>query len=179
MFCLAFAQDVILLFFGEKWIDATPILQILSVYMLIRSISNPVGSLQLALGKPDLGFYWNLALLFIVPVFVYVGSFWGIIGVSVALLACQIVLYYPSWKFMVNNLITVSFVEFNKVQVSSWISAGVACLAAHLGMRLFEISSVIIRFFSAGVFSVILFLILLQVTDRKIIKELKIFLVKK
>ncbi|MBD1427743.1 MOP flippase family protein [Sphingobacterium arenae] len=179
MFCLAFAQDVILLFFGEKWINATPILQILSVYMLIRSISNPVGSLQLALGKPDLGFYWNLALLFIVPVFVYVGSFWGIIGVSIALLACQIALYYPSWKYMVNNLITVSFVEFNKIQVSSWISAGVACLAAHLGMSLFEISNVIIRFFSAGVFSVILFLILLQVTDRKIIKELKIFLVKK
>lgn len=178
VFCFFFAHDIILLFFGIKWIDATIILQILAVYMLIRSVSNPVGSLQMALGKADLGFYWNLAILLIVPLFVFLGSGWGIQGVSISLLICQILLYYPSWRYMVNNMIPVSFKEFNLQQMSSWISAVISCSLVFFCISYVHINNIPMKFFIEGLLSVISFLILLWIFDRKVLVELKLFLSK-
>lgn len=106
------AQPIIIFLYGESWIEATAILQILSITWLIRSTGNPVGSLLLAKGRADMGFYWVLSLIGVIPVFIYVGSFWGILGVCFGLLANQLILYYPGYKFLISKLIPVGFFEY-------------------------------------------------------------------
>lgn len=107
------AEPIVNIMFGSKWLASVPILQILSFYALIRSTGNPVGSLLLAKGKADLGFYWNLGLFIFIPVTIYFGSNWGLIGVSLALLSLQISLLIPSWYFLVNKLCHAKFIEYH------------------------------------------------------------------
>ncbi|MEZ9866565.1 MOP flippase family protein [Vibrio sp. 10N.261.51.A4] len=103
------AEPIVLSVFGKEWLESVKILQVLSIYFMLRSILNPVGALQLARGRADLGFYWNLALATIVPCTIYFGSFYGLIGVSVALLSLQIFINFPAWYFMVYPLCDISF----------------------------------------------------------------------
>ncbi len=103
------AEPIVLLVFGKEWLDSVELLQILAIYFMFRSILNPVGSLQLARGRADLGFYWNLALTAIVPCTIYFGSFYGLTGVAVALLLLQVIINFPAWYYMVRPLCGISF----------------------------------------------------------------------
>lgn len=107
------SQPVIFIIYGTKWADAAIILQLLSIAFLIRSYGNPAGSLLLAKGKANIGFYWNLALLLVNPLFVYIGSFWGLNGICISLIAMFIVLYFPAYIFLIKPLIPVNFMEYS------------------------------------------------------------------
>lgn len=112
LFMAAFADPIVRLLFGDQWSEAIIVLQILSIYSLIRSTVNPVGSLQLAKGRADLGFYWNLILLLFVPLSIYAGSFWGVKGVCYAFLLLQIILSVPVWRFMIRPLCNATMLEY-------------------------------------------------------------------
>ncbi|MCO5235647.1 MAG: MOP flippase family protein [Chitinophagaceae bacterium] len=115
IFMFFYAEAVVLLIFGSKWLDAALPLRILSLYAMIRSTMNPIGSLQLARGRADQGFYWNLIQSGILFFTVYLGSRWGIIGVCITLAAVQVLLFVISWKAMVYPLCGASFLEFSRV----------------------------------------------------------------
>jgi O-antigen/teichoic acid export membrane protein len=106
------AETIVFNLVGEKWADSVIILQVLSLYFLVRSTGNPVGTLVLAKGRADLSFYWNLGLFFIIPISIYLGSFQGVFGVAIALVALQVLLSIPNWYFLVNRLSEASFTDY-------------------------------------------------------------------
>jgi len=106
------AEPIVLLLFGEKWTDSIIILQILATYRMFLTVGNPIGSLQLARGRADLGFYWNLGLFFFMPLTIYVGSHWELIGIAYSLLGLQLLLFFPEWRFLVKSLCGAGFKEY-------------------------------------------------------------------
>ncbi len=126
------AQPIILMLYGQQWIEATYILQILSITFLIRSVGNPVGSLLLAKGRADLGFYWVLSLLAVIPVCIFFGSLWGINEVCYTLLALQIILYYPGYHFLVKKLIPATFKDYSLNFVKPLVFSLIAAIGAYI-----------------------------------------------
>lgn len=117
-FCMAFfANNVVHLVFGKNWDEAIQPLRILAIYSLIRSTMNPIGSLQLARGKAGQGFYWNLFQFFLVPIFVFVGSRYNIIGVCYSLVLAQFCFFLIAWRIMVKELCKATFTEYCSVFV--------------------------------------------------------------
>jgi O-antigen/teichoic acid export membrane protein len=92
--------------FGEKWIPAVPLIQIFCLFAVGYSIGNPVGSLVLAKGRADLGFWWNVVVSAIQAVAIALSA-WrsGVMGVAWTLLVLQ-VLYFPaSYYFLVRPVL--------------------------------------------------------------------------
>lgn len=114
LFMLNTAPQLVVLMFGEQWVDAVIIVQILSLYGALRSIGNPVGALLLAKGRADWGFYWNLGLFFYVPTVIYLSSQWGIEVLSWSLVGIMISLITPMWYFLVRPLVQAKFWEFHQ-----------------------------------------------------------------
>lgn len=56
----AIAPVAVPLVLGERWTPSVPLIELLSIVALARSIFNPVGSLVLAVGRADLSFYRTL-----------------------------------------------------------------------------------------------------------------------
>jgi O-antigen/teichoic acid export membrane protein len=106
------AEPIVLIMFGNEFKAGIPILQVLSIYAMFRSTSNPIGSLLMAKGRVDIGFYWNALLFVFIPLTIFIGSGFGILGVSYALLFLQVFLMIPSWFFVVKRLCGVSFISF-------------------------------------------------------------------
>lgn len=98
------APEIVLLLFGAKWMEAVPIVQVLCIYGALRSTGNPVGSLILARGRANLGFYWNLALLFYIPVGIAIVSHLGLLAISWMLVVMSLTLILPSWYYLVKPL---------------------------------------------------------------------------
>jgi O-antigen/teichoic acid export membrane protein len=110
---IVLSPEIILILFGEKWIEAIPILQILSIYGALRSTANPIGSLLLAKGKARLGFYWNLGMFLFIPIVIYVSSHWGLMGIAWGWVSISIIFIIPSWYFLVKPLCKAKFVEYH------------------------------------------------------------------
>jgi len=108
------ASEIITIFLGEKWLKVTTIFQILSIYALLRSTGNPIGSLVLARGKPQYEMYWNIGLFFIIPIAIYISSFYGIIGVAWGWVILELLIMIANWYFLVNKLCGAGFVEYHK-----------------------------------------------------------------
>ena len=119
LFMLMTAPQLVALIFGEKWIDAVVIVQILSIYGACRSTMNPIGSLLLAKGRADWGFYWNLGLFFYIPIVIYVASQWGIETLSWAMVCVMVSLLTPMWYFLVKPLTQASFWEYHQQILTS------------------------------------------------------------
>jgi O-antigen/teichoic acid export membrane protein len=62
-----FAPEVVVIMLGDGWQAAAPLLRILAIWGLFRSVANPIGSLLFGMGRAELSLKWNLGLLFIVP----------------------------------------------------------------------------------------------------------------
>lgn len=109
-----FAPIIVDILYGSGFEEIYWIVRILCVYMVFRAIGNPVGSLVVATGRTDLDLKWNLFTLLITPFFVFLGSRFGIIGVTISLTISMIILFYPSWKYLVSKMIAVTFKEYFK-----------------------------------------------------------------
>ncbi|WP_458628875.1 MOP flippase family protein [Winogradskyella sp. PC D3.3] len=109
-----FAPIIVALLYGDAFVYIVPIVQILSVYMYLRSIGNPVGSLVIATGRTELEFYWNIFSLVFMPIFIFAGSFYGVEGVAYGLALFMLSAIFPFWKFLINKMITVNFNDYVK-----------------------------------------------------------------
>lgn len=122
------SAEIVELFLGTKWEQTTPILQILSLYFLFRSIGNPIGSLVLAKGKPIYELYWNLGMMIYTPLILIISSQWDLIGVAYGLLFWSTSLMVPNWFFLVRKLCGAKFNEYFLEIARSLIIAFLASL---------------------------------------------------
>lgn len=95
-FCMfALAQPLILLLLGPQWQPAIAVFQILVWLGALYSLGNPIGSLLLAKGRADLGFWMNVGGLTVYAIAILVGSQWGIMGVTWGLLLSNALILIP------------------------------------------------------------------------------------
>ncbi len=107
------APTAVPLLIGEKWLPAIPLVQILSFYALVRSLGNAAGSLIIAKGKANWTFFWNIALLLIIPAVVYLSSLKGeMVHIAFTLVVMQIILFFCHYKVFIRNLIGACLSEY-------------------------------------------------------------------
>ncbi len=100
-------------FLGEQWQEAVPLIQILAIYTLLRSVGNASGSLILGQGRADITFFWNLGLLVAVPPVVYLASLAGsLVHIAWSMVALQAVLYWVLYAVIIRTLLGPCLVPF-------------------------------------------------------------------
>ena len=89
---LVLAPNAVELLFGDQWLPSVPVLRVLSLVGLLRSISYFKGSVFMALGKPS----WNLLLRLLSSSLNIVGFMiavrWGIVAVAWAYLGRGVII---------------------------------------------------------------------------------------
>ena len=98
--------------YGENYAEIAGLVRILSMYILVRSVFNPVGSLVVATGRTDLEFYWNLFTFAFIPLAILVGTQFSIEGVALGMLLAMILLFVPFWRFLISRMIAVDFTTY-------------------------------------------------------------------
>ncbi len=86
----AVARPFVATVLGNEWLPAVPILQILALIGLMRSLNSPIQSILMISGRVKEFFWWNVALLVVLVPSVLLGAkIDGAVGVAAAWLALQ------------------------------------------------------------------------------------------
>lgn len=109
-----FAPWIVEILYGNGFENIVILVRILSVYMLIRSVNSPVGSLVIATGRTDIEFYWNIFTLLVTPICIYAGSQFGIIGAALGITLAAFMLFLPAWKLMIYEMTNATLKEYSK-----------------------------------------------------------------
>jgi O-antigen/teichoic acid export membrane protein len=116
--------------FGDPWLPSVILIQLLSVVALLRSVGNPIGSLLLAKGRADWGFFWNvIGVITRVPV-IYLGAYYGgIAGIAGALALAQICYSSANYLFLIRRLLGPCLREYLLSMAPSAALSGVMVIA--------------------------------------------------
>ncbi len=169
---LVVAPEFIRLVYGAKWESSTIVLQIFCLVGVSKSLGNPVGSILLAKGRADIGFYWNIFTVIMVSIAVIVGVNWGIVGVAVAILTLQIPFFFIIQP-IVNRLINLTFSQYFKAIQSPFLCsvimlAGISLLQLSLGNI-----NMLFHFIMTVSVGAIIYTVSYYVNDREVFIELK------
>ena len=122
------APGIILLVMGQKWEESAPVLSVLSVLGMFFSIGNPIGTLILAKGKPQLALYLNLVSLLVYAVAFAIGAQFGVLGVAWAFLLAGGALLYPLEFVLRYLLVGMGVVQYLREMIHLFIAAGLPLL---------------------------------------------------
>lgn len=120
---IVFAPLLVRILYGPDFEDIVTLVRILSIYVIFRSIGNPVISLIVATGKTELNFIWSLVTLAVMPLAVIIGSQFSIEGVAISLTVAMALLFIPNWWFLVRKMIGVRLLTY-----IYWIIPGIALI---------------------------------------------------
>lgn len=107
------SSNFVPLVFGEKWNGIIPILQLLCVVGLLRSVGNPIGSLLMAKARVDISFKFNVFKTFLfIPAIIVGGHMAGAIGVTLGFLLVQVVNTVLSYFIMIKPVLGSSYRQY-------------------------------------------------------------------
>lgn len=131
---LALAAPFVLVQLGEKFAPSIELLQILSIVGLAFALSSPAGSLILACGRADIGFYLNILRTGLILVAIWIGSRWELTGIAWSMVIVVAGIMFPVHAWIRWKLVGMRLGEFLRVAAPffwSALAAAVPCVAGH------------------------------------------------
>jgi O-antigen/teichoic acid export membrane protein len=105
------APHLVPIVFGEKWHQAVPLIQILSILGASKATGNPIGALVLAKNRPDIGFFTTIVQLLAVCVGLLVGVQYGVVGASWGHVIA-VLLTFGVIRMIVRRLLSLSLMTY-------------------------------------------------------------------
>lgn len=119
---IALADNLVPVVFGEKWVEVIPVIQILGILGIIRTLGNPSSSVYLALGRADIGFKLNVTFALMNAIILGTFVHLGLIYFSAAYVAL-VLAQFCILNFVFKSLIQLRVVEyFGRINKSLLIS---------------------------------------------------------
>lgn len=106
------AENIILFLYGDKWYPAVPVLAIFSFLGILYAVGNPLGSLLLARGRADIGFWFNFGLTLFLLAANYIGMRWGVTGVALSTFFTVGIIFIPAGWFICYYLARIRAIDF-------------------------------------------------------------------
>ena len=92
------ADHFILVLYGQKWEAAIIPFKILCFSGMAKSILTSMGAIYKAKGRPGIELKWNIVFFPFIVVCVYIGSYYGLIGVAVGMTVTSYLHFFTLWR---------------------------------------------------------------------------------
>ena len=160
--------------FGKQWIPSIILIQILSIVGLLRSTANPVGALQLAKGRADLGFKWNFGLAVTqIPGLYFGAKLGGALGVAIAFAMLQVIYSIFNYLIMIRTLIGPCLKKYiSSMWPALWMSAAMGFAIFFLYI-LFQRYPAHLIFALEIIWGFVIYMSLLLYQQKKLVIEIK------
>lgn len=125
------APELIAAVFGEKWLPAAFVTQVLCLVGAFKAMVCSIGTIFLCKGRPDIELKLNIYGAVKLPIFLVVGAQWGVTGVAIAYLLSSLT-GAPVQQHFANRLIGLSWGAYARGMAAPFAASAalVAALAA-------------------------------------------------
>lgn len=144
IYCLIaiFATGILKYLYGDQYMDGSLVLAFTSLTYGLNSTGNPVGSLQIALGRTDSGFYWTIIRIIATSIAIFIGAQFGINTIALSLLILNFVVNPLFWRITIKPLIGGRYGDYFKI--SLLICSAVITFASPLFFLCHNMTSVVL-----------------------------------
>lgn len=162
-----FSEEVVSIFFSEKYANAATFVRILAFWGIFASIGNPAGNLVVAKGRTDISFKWTIIRFFCAPITVYLASFYQVEAIAYSQVILQCIFFVIYWYMMIWPLSGLNLVEYVGSFSNSILCAAVASVPTLLfAMNVTLESQLMYLIIGCAIFAVT-YLIFTYVTNKK------------
>ncbi|MFO3789822.1 teichuronic acid biosynthesis protein TuaB [Bacillus mojavensis] len=130
--------------FGEKWLAAVPVLNVLAIVGILRVLMNPNGSVLLAKGRADLAFYWDSGVMLLYGLSLFAAVQTGNLLTVAWVYAVISVFNFLIGRWLLAYVINLNLSAYFKAVMKPFlITAGMAVIAfgASLGTERFSMQA--------------------------------------
>jgi len=134
VYCLiaVFATGILKCLYGDQYLDGALVLAFISLTYGINTTGNPVGSLQIAMGRTDSGFYWTICRIVFTGIAIYLGAQFGMNAIALSMLILNFVINPLFWKITIQPLIGGNYGAYFKVSLLICLLVMVSALPLYL-----------------------------------------------
>jgi len=148
------APDFTKIFLGEKWMPMVPVMQVLVLFGIIRSIAATVGPLFQGLGKPQFNTKLQFAQLILLSILIYPFYVrWGLLGVSFAVVLAALIANLGS-VYLIVKITRCEIHNFIRVLTIPLISVAIMVLSISILKSHYHYVSRILLFFLYAVIGI-------------------------
>lgn len=164
-----FSEEVVSLFFSDKYANAAIFVRILAFWGIFASIGNPAGNLVVAKGRTDISFKWTIIRFICAPITIYIASFFQVEAIAYSQVILQCIFFVIYWYMMIWPLSGLNLVEYVGSFSNSILCAAVASVPTLLfAMNVTLESQLMYLIIGCAIFAVT-YLIFTYVTNKKLI----------
>jgi len=167
------AKEILIILYGSKYVEANLILSFLAISYCINAVSNPVGSLQIATGRTDIGLRWAIFSLLITPLVIYFSSLANINTVAFSRALLSFVMIIPMWWMQLKPMANIRLGEYFAQFIKPYLLLIITAAAYLLYSKFYELPfGTIVNAIIKGSIAMVMYGSLLWAIDRKRIIEI-------
>lgn len=174
MLLCVLSVPLVILFYGETYIEVAPIVSILSIWSLFICIGNPVGNLAIAKGRTDISFKYTLVRVLITVPIVYVSSLFSISVVAWGQVILGVIMFFVGYRMLIYKLIKLPLKDyiftFIQIGVIVFLLGGIFYFV--LSWETLEFGCVLLQLFLCIFLLLLCYVFLLFLFCRKILYSL-------
>ncbi len=172
LFVIISSKDILSILYGKDYESVYLVLSFMAFSYYLFSIGNPVGSLQIATGKTDIGFKWTIFRILVTVPVIFVGSLISVEAVAGFYSLLALFLIIPGWfmqlKPMANIKLKEYFLQFYIFHILVIIGILITFVFDGINITNIIIIDLIIKF----LFIIVIYCTFVFIFDRKIMLEI-------
>lgn len=160
------AKEIVLILFGDQWMNAVPVFQILSFSVGIQLVQSAVGAIFQALNKTKCMFYASIWAMIAVLTGVFIGLNSGLItNLAWNIVVAFFVSFFIYHYFLVKRTLNQSFVKFLYLLLKPLMFSIVVCFMFFTLDAFWKIDNIFLLFILKSVSFVIIMIPVIWFTD--------------
>lgn len=172
------AEEIISVFYGEQYSYAYKVLVYMSIFQASFSVIKPLGSLQIATGKTNVGFYWTILRNFVTVIlllFINKVGFNSIEEIALSIAILSLILLLVSWPMQIKKMTSVSFKNyFNQFNIALFALLMVSFLKVIILDKYISFNVILINGIFKVVIGIFVYSLIVYALDRnKIVETIK------
>lgn len=111
-FIIVTSKEILHLLYGSDYAEYYLVLSFLAFSYCLNALSNPVGSLQIATGRTDIGFKWTIVRVIITPPVILAGALINIQAVAAIYALLSLLFIVPLWFIQLKPMANIRLKEY-------------------------------------------------------------------
>lgn len=111
-FVILFCNYIVKIFYGNAFLEAIPIVQILAIWSLFVVIGQPNSLLAIATKKTNISFWYTVVRLVIMYIMLTLFGRFSLFASAITVTLIYVIMFFVNWFMLVKKCISLSLIEY-------------------------------------------------------------------
>lgn len=175
---IVLSKEILIIIYGTEYSSGYLVLSFLALSFVTYTINSPVGTLQVATGRTDIGFKWTIYRLIVTPITILIAAQISIEAVAGALAILSILLALPLWYVQLRPMASIKLNEYLNQFIKPFVFLVLISVGFLITFSFYSLPfNIVVASVIKGGIALSLFFVLLWVFDKpRLIQYYKIVL---